>query len=80
MGPKSKLINKPDNKLNKLNKPTKTKSGGKSNNQASPLAKPSSKGTRGFGAKSLCDDSSSSSSASEDEAVNPRTSCHVSLM
>ncbi len=65
---KSKLINKPENKLTKSTS-THTKAGGTSNNsskQAKPAAKSSSKLARGVGAKSVRA-SSSSSSASEDE-------------
>ena len=65
---KSKLINKPANKLTKSTS-THTKAGGTSNNsskQAKPAAKSSSKLARGVGAKSVRA-SSSSSSASEDE-------------
>ncbi len=65
---KSKLINKPENKLTKSTS-THTKAGGtsnKSNKQANPAATSSSKLARGVGAKSVCA-SSSSSSASEDE-------------
>ncbi len=70
VGPKNnKLINKPDNKLNKINKPTKTKSGGKHQRR---LAQPSSKVARECGLKSLWDDNSS---ASDDEAASPKTSC-----
>ena len=65
---KTKLINKPDNKLTKSTS-THTKAGGtfnKCNKQANSAAKSSSKPARGVGAKSVCA-SSSSSSASEDE-------------
>ncbi len=65
---KSKLINKPENKLTKSTS-THTEAGGTSNNsskQAKPAAKSSSKLARGVGAKSVRA-SSSSSSASEDE-------------
>ena len=70
VGPKSKskLINKPENKLPKFTS-TPTKAGGasnKSNKQANPAAKSSSKLARGVSAKSVRA-SSSSSSASEDE-------------
>ncbi len=65
---KSKLINKPENKLTKSTG-THTKAGGasnKSNKQANPAAESSSKLARGVGEKSVRA-SSSSSSASEDE-------------
>ena len=65
---KSKLINKPENKLTKSTS-THTKAGGTSNKskkQANPAAESSSKLARGVGAKSVRA-SSSSSSASEDE-------------
>ncbi len=65
---KSKLINKPEHKLTKSTG-THTKAGGtsnKSNKQANPAAKSSSKLALGVGAKSVRA-SSSSSSASEDE-------------
>ena len=65
---KSKLINKPDNKLTKSTS-THTNVGGtshKSQKQANPAAESSSKLARGVGAK-LVRASSSSSSGSEDE-------------